>query len=255
LYAAVEGVPVLPFRDASGKMATYLRPLGGGAVRVAETWFFLTQSASYDAVVLWRAELGVPRQIGSYNRPLHHYGYEGPRLVRRATTGELGLLVAGPPDLGERSGSYYVLPVDMETGELREAIVLDRRDLVDAIQAQGGLPRCAAGQDGWLLDTPLEVPPNIEVTNAQAFLDTIELRVRLDPKAACVDALSARSGPVLARDPRGAKPGGRPLIAPPGRKGKPKGPTVPMAVTEKQNGRRWGLVCEVTGPKTARGGR
>ena len=172
LYAVGEGQSVLPVRDATGKPAGFIRPYAGGAVRVGDTWYFLSQSASYDAVALYRVDLGVARQIGGYFRPVQRYGFDPPRLVRRALGGGVGLLVSGAPEPGERSASWYVLPADLETGELGEPIVLARRDL-----SVPSLPRCAPEQDGWLLETTPDTSTPVDLDDARGQLDTLELRV------------------------------------------------------------------------------
>jgi hypothetical protein len=245
LYSVGEGQPVTPIRNAGNAGSTFVRPYANGAVRVGETWFFLTQSPSYDGVTLWRADLGVARVIGSYHRPSQRYGYEPPRLVRRALGGGIGLVIAGAPEPGERSGSFYVLPVDPETGVIGEAAALARRDF-----ASVPLPRCAPEQDGWVLDVEPDTTTNVEIANARSSLEKVELRVRLDVGRACLEALSAKSGQLYAMVASGVAPGAakgapvQPLTAPPGRKGSGDEGAVPLAVTEKLTDRRWGLVCK-----------
>ena len=245
LYAVGEGQPVLPVRDAAGRPGGFIRPYPGGAVRVGDTWYLLAQSASYDAVALYRVDLGVARQIGGYFRPVQRYGFEAPRLVRRALGGGIGVLVGGAPEPGERSARWYVLPADLETGELGEAIVLARRDL-----SVPSLPRCAAEQDGWVLDTTPETTTPVELDNARAQIDAVEMRVRIDPGAVCIERMASRGGPFYPPAGKGAGPTPKPLTAPPGRKGGIDDATaIPLAVTEKATGRRWGLACVLKGRK------
>jgi hypothetical protein len=253
-YAATEGQPVLPVRDLAGKTGGLPPPFAGAAVHVGDTWFYLAQSASYESVILWRVDLGVTRPIGTYYRPVQRYGYEKPRLVRRALSGAVGILVGGQPELGEPTGSWYVFPVNAETGELGDAAPLVRRDFADA-----HLTRCAPEQDGWLVDlsptTSAAVVVGVE--NARAQIDGVELRVRLDPGRVCVDGLAGKAPGFFAIEAKGAGGAAAPapdkaLTAAPGRKGGPEGPaTVPMAVSERGSGRRWGLTCKVKPPTPA----
>ena len=37
---------------------------------LSETWFFVTPGGSYDAVVLWRADLGIARQLATWFRSM-----------------------------------------------------------------------------------------------------------------------------------------------------------------------------------------
>jgi hypothetical protein len=235
-YAIADGQPVLPIRDASGRAGTFHGPYANGAARVGETWFFLTQGNAYDAVALWRVDLGVARMIGHYYRPAR-YGLEAPRLVRRAIGGALGVLVAAPPEPGERAGTWYVLPVNPDTGELGEATLLARRDL-----AGPALTRCAPGQDGWLLDTSVETTTSIDVPGLPSVFDMIELRLRLDPGSACVEGLAARV------DSLGDRASGKPA-RPVARPAKPApaldaSEVISLAARERGTGRRWSLSCQ-----------
>lgn len=234
LYSLADGQPPLALRDGSGKLGNYQRILtvsgttSGGAVRVGESWFFLTQGPSHDSIVLWRADLGVVRQLGVYFRPSRRYAaLEAPRLVRRAIGTGLGLMVTAPRGPGEPSSSWYVLPVDPDTGAVEEPIFLGRRDLA------GVMPeRCAPGQDGWMAETPLELTPSIDMGTAFAPLDGIELRLRMDPGSVCADGVAARVDGVL--------------VTPKKVTGKPRDVAankVPLAATERGSGQRWVLEC------------
>lgn len=243
LYAVSDGQPVLPLRDTAGRTSAFQKPFVGGAARMGETWFFLTQGASYDAVALWRSDLGVSRQIGSYFRPTHarYSPPEAPRLVRRALGGGLGILFGSSPEPGDRAGNFYVTPVDPESGEVGEAIRLTRRDL------SGEVPeRCAPGQDGWLLDASLDATPAIELVGGYASLDSVELRMRIDPGFACVEAMSARM------DGTFTKPAGAPPSSPPSAR-EADAAGLPLAATERSSGRRWIFRCSKQGEPSAGG--
>lgn len=254
LFAVADGQPVLPLRDASGRTSTFYRPFPHGAVRVGEAWFFVTVGPSYDSVALWRADLGVSRQIALFYRPTQgrYATPDPPRLVRRALGGVVGILVASAPDPGERTGSWYVLPLNPDTGELGEATPLVRKDLA-------GMPltRCAAGQDGWLFDTALESTPVVDLEGGYASLDSVELRLRVDPGAVCVESMAARidgtysqsSGGQAAAGGRGA-PASVVAAAPPA--GGDDGSRISLAATEKSSGRRWIFQCGKRGPLSRR---
>ena len=238
IYSVGDGQPVLPLRGSSVGLN---RPYFDGAVRVGETWFFL--AAAHDALALWRADLGVIRQVGTFHRASQRYALDRPRLVRRALGAGIGLLIGGAPEPGERSGSWYVLPVDPETGAIGEAVTLARKDL-----AGTSLPRCAPEQDGWLLDlspSP-DATTNVEIDNARALVEAVEMRVRLDPGRACVESLAARSGLFYGMEKRAPNKGPPlPLTAPPAKKAGAEEGNLPLAVTEKATGRRWGLACKM----------
>ncbi|HLM71243.1 MAG TPA: hypothetical protein VK459_01070, partial [Polyangiaceae bacterium] len=241
LYAVSDGQPVLPLRDTAGRTSVFQKPFAGGAARMGETWFFITQGQAYDTVTLWRSDLGVSRQIATLFRPTQarYSPPEAPRLVRRALGGGVGILFGSSPEPGDRAGNFYVVPVDPESGDVSEAIRLTRRDL------GGEVPeRCAPGQDGWLVDASLDVTPAIELVGGYASLDSVELRMRIDPGFACVDAMAARM------DGTFTKPSGTPPSAPPSARETDAG-GLPLAVTERSSGRRWVFRCSKQGGATA----
>jgi hypothetical protein len=226
LFAVSDGQPLLPLRDAAGRTGFFLRPFPSGAVRLGETWFFVTPGSSYETVALWRADLGIARQLATYFRPTRAgYVAEPPRLVRRALGGGLGLLISMPPEPGLRAGTWYVLPIERDTGALGEAIPLGRKDLSDGV-----LGRCNPGQDGWLLDTVLDSAPSFDLGGTYASVDLAELRLRLDPGAACVDAMSVRLQGAFAKAPV--------------KQVDLAGGGIPLAATERVSGRRWRMRCE-----------
>jgi hypothetical protein len=239
LFAVSEGQPVLPLRDAANRTNAFQRPLANGAVRLGESWFFLSPGAVYDMVTLHRVDLGVARPIASFHRPMpSRYAMpDPPRLVRRALGTGLGLLVTSIPDPGERSGSLFVYPIDPDTGGIGEPIGIGKRDLGGVVP-----PRCTEGQDGWLLDTSLEATPNIHMTGGRASLDAVELRLRFDPGSVCAEAMTARMDGTLALDKQAAAPAG----------GAPKDSAsdtwIPFAATERASGKRWSLRCTKRGP-------
>lgn len=238
-FAVTEGQPVLPVRDAQGRSGTMLRPFPNGAVRVGETWYVITQGSLYEAVILWRIDLGVARQLGTYFRPAR-YGLESPRIVRRAFGGAVGLLVTGPPEPGDRVGSWYVLPVNPENGEISEAVQLVRRDLAGI-----ALDRCAAGRDGWVIDTAFDTSASVEVNGSYGALDAIEMRARMDSGTLCIEALASRVDGLSSKPKTpGAKvtapkPGPAAAIA--------DAAAIPLAATERGTGRRWALSCKPRG--------
>ncbi len=241
-YSIGDGQPVLPIRDASGRSNTLSRPVPGGAVRVGETWFFLTQGPASDSVILHRVDLGVARVLGTYYRPAR-YGIESPRLVRRALGGGLGLLVGSGPDPGERVGMWYVLPIDPDTGALGETTTLVRRDYAGV-----AFERCAPGQDGWLFESTFDSPAAVQLSAPGGYVsfDGIELRGRMDPGTVCIDNLASRVDGLtnLGKPKPGAPPPPKPqAIAP-----MDEATAIPLASTERGTGKRWALQCQYKRP-------
>lgn len=236
-YAVADGQPVLPLRDASGRGVPLQCPVAYGAVRQGETWFYLTPSSSFDALALWRADLGAVRQVTTFFRPKQgrYSSADPPRLVRRALGPGLGLLVASPPAPGEASATWYVLPIDGESGRIEEPISLGRRDL------GGAAPRrCGQEQNGWLIDVSLDLSPSLALAGGRAPLDSFVWRLRLEPGSVCAEGIAARLDGVFVP----TSDGGRGKVAPATvsaaaeREG-----DLPLAATERSSGRRWNFRC------------
>lgn len=238
-YAVGDGQPVLPIRDASGRTSAFYRPFPSGAVRVGETWFFVTQGPVNEAVALYRVDLGVARQLGVYYRPVR-YGIEAPRMVRRALSGAVGLLVGSAAEPGERVGSWYVLPVNPDTGVLGEAVALTRRDY-----AGRSFDRCSPWQDGWVMDVTFETPTVIDLASSSANFDGVEMRARMDPGVVCLDGLAARIDGVTpkVKPGPGAPPAPRPLPAAAASGPADDAAVIPLSATERGTGRRWAMTC------------
>lgn len=234
LFAASEGQPALHLRDALGRTTGTPRPLPHGAVRAGESWFFIVPGPTQETVVVHRADLGVIRRLGTYNRPQvpslsrfsSQFNAESPRLVRRAIGQGIGMLFTATPNPGERSGPMFILPIDAETGALGEPIVLGKRDLGGKLP-----PRCAEGQDGWLMDTSLDMTPSVQLTSGRAVFDTVEFRLRVDPGSICVENLAARIDGSFVPD-KDAKPVTDKMPN-----------AVTLAATERMTGRRWVFAC------------
>ncbi|RLB47370.1 MAG: hypothetical protein DRI90_26430, partial [Deltaproteobacteria bacterium] len=147
--------------------------------------------------------------------------------------GEIGLLFTMPPDpsTGGHVGQWVVLPIDPAKAELGEPVVLGAADLDGRLP-----PTCRDHDDGWLLDTRLAITPAIDLVGLSGYLDDIEMRLRLEPGGACVEAIAARAGRGLSASGAAdgdAKPGAD--------------KTLPLSARERYTGRRWTLMCGARG--------
>jgi len=229
LYAAAQGQPLVPLRDVDHAPL----PPPNSVVRIGSTWFFLvsTMTPTTWGATIYRADGGVVRRLTRLPRIPVPAGEFSPRLMRRSQSQGLGILVQGAPGFDQVIRDWYVLPVDPDTGELDEPIRLFGSDL------EGQIPeRCAPDRDGWVVNTDLSLAPAIQIVSpAQANVSSIELRLRLDPGAVCVDAMAARAEAVVF-----AQPAAVARIPP-----SPDGsfPDLPLAATDSLSGRRMLLKC------------
>jgi hypothetical protein len=230
-HAVAEGRPVVPLRMAPGiDQKLFRKPVEGGAVRIGETWYLLGTLPRAMTMTLWRAELGVLHRAVELRRldQRHHQMASAPRLVRRALGGELGVLLVAPPDpaSGSHVGTWHVLPLNPNSGELGAPVSLGKADL------DGVIPRrCEEHDDGWLLDTRLAVNPAIDLVGVHGYVEDIEVRLRLDPGSQCIDAIAAKAGRTFAVSEDAASAA---------RTG------IRMAVRDRYTGRRWRMSCSAS---------
>ena len=241
LYGLVDGQPAQQLRDAAtNKPGVFPRP--SSAVRVGETWFFLSPATGNESLTLYRVDLGVARALTVLHRASFTRNAPGPILVRRARSEALGVLAAAPPDPGERFGAWYVMPVDLETGELGEPVNLGRKDFDGK-----GPVKCAPTQDGWTFDVPTEVTAPLDFVGATVTPESLELRLRLDPGSACVDSMATRlSGAVVKgapHAPAAPPPAGAHAVEKPA--AIDERTALSLAATERSSGRRWSFRCAV----------
>jgi hypothetical protein len=252
LYLAEDDGAVVPLRDPES--LGFARPIGP-PVSLGRTTWFLSQSgivppppgvASSDPIYLNRADGAVVTRVATLRRPgPPRFTPASPaRLVRRARGEALGILTttyAGPND---RRGKLVIVPVDLVTGALGEPIAIGRADLADRE------PRaCGPADDGWLIElswdrpvadvdlgfapppppragaAPVKGAPAVVVTRPR--VSGVEARVRVDATTLCVEAFAAATDAPLAIK-TGATKGA---------------PGIPMAVSHRGSGERWGLRC------------
>jgi hypothetical protein len=225
LYAAAQGEPLVPWRNAEGGSL----PVPSSAVRLGPTWFFLATSMSSGAWVLsvYRVDGGVARRLARLPRVPAPPSEAGPKLMRRAGGDGLGLLVQGAPGFEQTIRDWYVLPLDPTTGDLGEPIRLVGSDL------EGRVPeRCAADADVWWVNTELTLSPAVQVVGPPlASLSAIEMRLGLGPGTACVVAMAARGERLSSAS------------TPPPDAESLAGLPIPMTATDSATGRRWLLRC------------
>jgi hypothetical protein len=241
LIAAAAGEPLSFWRDVDNGPL----PVPTSVVRAGATWFFLQSAMAQNtwATTVYRVEGGVVRRLARLPRIPVPAGEFAPKLMRRARSKGLGLLVQGAPGFDQVIRDWYVLPLDPDTGELDEPVRLYGSDL------EGRIPEtCSDERDGWMVNTELSLAPAVRVVPTPVNVSSIELRLRLDPGSVCVEAIAARSeGLVASSNSTTSGPKAAPSnTTAGGAKAAPSNTItgdVPLAATDTTSGRRWLLRC------------
>lgn len=200
-----------------------------GAVKVSGRWFVGSAVGPRTFHVLG-IDGGTMRLVGSYPRYADANAAYA-RVVRTARGDALGIWVVARGQPGSTAGgdTWFVYPVDPESGEASQPLVIGRMDLVRT-------PRpCASDEDGWLLVNS-EVNSSVwrlEFTGvaSEPTVNKLEARFIASSAGLCVDALA---GQVEGDPPKDLRP--RNVHA-------PSRPSVGLALTDRASDRRWGFRC------------
>jgi hypothetical protein len=197
-----------------------------GAAKVSGRWYMGTVPGPRAFHILG-IEGGTMRSVGSYPR----YSEQAPAQVVRTVRGDaLGIWVVAQGQSGLLGGgdTWFVYPVDTESGEAGPPIVIPRSEFIRA-------PRpCGPDEDGWVLVRALTPTfARLEFPSVAAPLATTKAEARLIASAGglCIDALAAQ---VEGDPPKDLRP--RTGIA-------PARQSVALALTDRATDRRWGFRC------------
>jgi hypothetical protein len=173
-------------------------------------------------------EGGTMRSVGSYPRYVEQL--QAPAWVVRNVRGDgLGIWVIAKGQLGLHGGgdTWFVYPVDTETGEPGPPLVVPRSERVRA-------PRpCGPDEDGWLLIHDFSSVARFEFPGIAVApgVAKIEARLIASSHGLCVDAIAAQVEGDPPKDLRA-----RNVNAPPRQ-------SVELALTDRATDRRWGFRC------------
>jgi len=144
-----------------------------------------------------------------------------PRLVRNLAGDLLGVWARA------ENGAWFVYPIDLEAGKLLEPTWRSARELATTPRS------CKYDEDGWLLQGHPELLPHFEFLGGASELRVSlpETRLVLREDGICLQALAARAdnSVTLRAEPIRDNLG------------------VPLVVTDRRQGLRWGFSCEPAG--------
>jgi hypothetical protein len=159
-----------------------------GLTRAAGRWFASTSpppGTTTPFTTIWHIEGGVARELTRVPRT----GADrttGTLLARRSDGRAIGLVVDGQPTAERSTATRWLLPIDLESGQLGEPELLGYVDL-----AGRTLEACSDDAVGWTLDTSLPgTSVRLRLPQGSGSMHSIHARVRLTSSRACVERLA-----------------------------------------------------------------
>lgn len=198
-----------------------------GAVKVSGRWYMGSVPGPHAFHVLG-IDGGTMRSVGSY--PRYAEQSQAPASVVRTVRGDgLGIWVVARGQLGLQGGgdTWFVYPVDAETGQAGPPLVIPRSERVRA-------PRpCGPDEDGWLLVHDFTSVARLEFPGVSSAPATTKVEARLiaSPAGLCIDALAAQ---VEGDPPKDLRTKNRSV---------PVRQSVELALTDRATDRRWSFRC------------
>ena len=216
---------VTPFELEADRAPVEIRRADGepfleidAVARAAGRWFIVTPppaGVSSPVTTIWQVDGAVARELVHVSRAAVESGRPaGTRLARRSDGRAIGLVVDGQPTAERTTATRWVLPIDVETGQLGEPESLGYTDL-----AGRTLEACTDDVVGWGFDTTLPGTARIRLAQGSGSMHALYVRLRLTTTRACVeriagmyDGQSADRAAQLTRP--GARTGGAPPLKP-----------------------------------------
>jgi len=177
--------------------------------RAAGRWFIVTPppaGASAPVTTVWQVDGAVARELVHVTRAAVESGRPaGARLARRSDGRAIGLVVDGQPTAERTIATRWVLPIDLETGQLGEPESLGYTDL-----AGRTLEACTDDVVGWGFDTALPGTARIRLAQGSGSMHALYVRVRLTTTRACVERVAGMyDGQSADRAAQLTRPGAR----------------------------------------------
>lgn len=178
-----------------------------GVVRAAGRWFVATPppaGISPPETTIWQIDGAVARELARVPRAGVEPGRAtGTRLARRSDGRALGLVVDGQPTAERTTAVRWVLPIDLESGQLGEPEALGYADL-----AGRALEACSDDVVGWVLDASLPgATLRMKLPKGSGSVHSLLGRLRLTSTRACLDRVAGMYGAGGAAQDLLTKPG------------------------------------------------
>jgi hypothetical protein len=161
-------------------------------VRASGRWFIVTPpppGTTTPLTLIWQIDGAVARELVRVPRAMEmaNNGGQRPHLARRSDGRAIGLVVDGQATAERASVPLrWVLPIDLETGQLGEPEPIGYTDL-----AGQKLDACTDDVASWVLDTPLgTTQPRVRLPAGNGYIHNVYARVRVTQTRACVERIA-----------------------------------------------------------------
>ncbi len=187
--------------DDGGRLAPVLRLDGepwvrvDAAIRVVGAWYIAAPDDARRATIgLFRVDAGGARLVARVHRLLATAAAGPVQLARGLAGNTLGVVVEGET-LVDRNAPRWVVPVEIESGQVGVPQPLGAADLSD----RGDVPICAdAGGSGWVLDGSwprANVTVDLGTSGEPAYLAQVYARFRISTDRVCLERLTGETTP------------------------------------------------------------
>jgi hypothetical protein len=164
--------------------------------RAAGRWFFaasVSGGQAAPATAIWQVDGAVARELARVPRAGLGEGGRagGSRIARRSDGRAIGLVVDGQATAERPTSVRWVIPIDLESGQLGEPESLGYTDF-----AGRTLDACTDDLVGWVLDTPVILGSSgsasirVRVPQGAGSIHSVSARMRLTGSRACIERIA-----------------------------------------------------------------
>jgi len=188
---------VVPFDLEADRAPVEIRRADGepfveveSATRASGRWFLATPPAPgvpSPVTTIWQVDGSVARELVRVSRtPLDTGRPNTTRLARRSDGRAIGLVVDGQATAERATPTRWVLPIDLESGQLGEPESLGYADL-----AGRTLEACSDDVVGWVMDASIASSSvRVQLPRGNGSIHSAHARLRITPSRACIERVA-----------------------------------------------------------------
>jgi hypothetical protein len=175
------------------------------AVQTSGVWYLATAEGYGEppATVVYRVDgervrelARLPRAVAAPSRAGFESHKAAVRLAHRSDGSSIGLIIDGPGAIDNPGLLRWVLPIDVDTGEVGEPENLGEADLND----RDKMTPCSERDGGWIVDAPWAGEAHVcsRSSSGMGVLTRLYMRATLTSSSVCLNRLSGTFEPNLS---------------------------------------------------------